>query len=106
MNILHYERICQSALARNAAWMIGGQGAGIVLQAVYFVISARLLGAVQCGVFAGALAFISSVVRYSALGTGAVLLRYGPSDRKRLLYVIGHIGLSTEARRIPSRVGL
>ena len=70
MKILRSEwlRIRQSALARNAVWMMAGQGAGIVLQAVYFVILARLLGVVQYGIFAGAFAFTIIVAQYSTLG--------------------------------------
>lgn len=93
MNILHYEwmRIRRSALARNAVWMMGGQGAGIVLQAVYFVILARLLGAVQYGIFAGAFAFTIIVAPFSSLGTGTVLLRYVSNEHKAFAVYWGNI---------------
>jgi O-antigen/teichoic acid export membrane protein len=88
-------RIRQSALARNAGWMMAGQGGGFILQAVYFVVLARLLGAVQYGVFAGAFAFTSIVSQYSALGTGTVLLRYVSGDRKTFAVYWGNILLVT-----------
>jgi O-antigen/teichoic acid export membrane protein len=93
MNILQREwlRIRRSSVARNAGWMMAGQGAGIVLQAVYFLILARLLGAVQYGIFAGAFAFTIIVAPYSALGTGVVLLRYVSNDHRAFAVYWGNI---------------
>ena len=80
-----------SAMARNASWLLAGQGLGLVLQAVYFVILARLLGPVQYGVYAGAFAFASLVAQYSALGTGTLFLRYVSSDRATFAVYWGNI---------------
>jgi O-antigen/teichoic acid export membrane protein len=80
-----------SAMARNATWLLAGQGLGLVLQAVYFVILARLLGPVQYGVYAGAFAFASLVAQYSALGTGTLFLRYVSSDRSTFAVYWGNI---------------
>ncbi len=88
-------RIRQSALARNAGWMMAGQGAGLVLQAIYFIVLARLLGVVQYGVFAGAFAFTSLVAQYSALGTGTVLLRYVSGERGKFAIYWGNLLLVT-----------
>jgi O-antigen/teichoic acid export membrane protein len=89
--IQEWQKIRESAVARNAGWMMAGQGGGIILQAVYFVVLARLLGAVQYGVFAGAFAFTSLVAQYSALGTGTVLLRYVSGDRKAFAAYWGNL---------------
>ena len=36
-------------MARNTLWLLAGQGTGLVLQAVYFVFVARLLGTAVVG---------------------------------------------------------
>jgi len=63
-------------MARNTLWLLAGQGTGLVLQAVYFVFVARLLGSTQYGVFVGAFAMTNLVAQYAPLGTGTVFLRY------------------------------
>jgi O-antigen/teichoic acid export membrane protein len=90
-----WRRIRSSSLAHNAAWMIAGQSAGYLLQAIYFVMLARLLGAVQYGIFAGAFAFVNLVARYGTLGTGTVFLRYVSIDRNMFSLYWGNILLVT-----------
>ena len=80
-----------SPMAKNATWLFAGQGLGLVLQAAYFVILARLLGPLQYGVYAGAFAFASLVAQYSALGTGTVFLRYVSSDHSAFAVYWGNI---------------
>src|SRR6202046_506883 len=65
----------RSRLARNAGWMFLGQGVNFAVQACYFVLLARLLGANQYGVFVGAAAGVSLLSQYSTLGSGLVLVR-------------------------------
>ena len=62
-------------LAKNASWMFLGQGVSFVVQACYFVLLARLLGADQYGIFVGAAAAVSLLSQYSTLGSGLVLVR-------------------------------
>ena len=62
-------------LARNASWMFLGQGVSFAVQACYFVLLARLLGADQYGIFVGAAAAVSLLSQYSTLGSGLVLVR-------------------------------
>jgi len=90
-----WKRAKSSSLARNAGWMMAGQGTGFILQAVYFIVLARLLGAMEYGIFAGAFAFTNIAAQYSALGTGTVLLRYISSDRKKFAMYWGNILLVT-----------
>ncbi len=78
-----WQRLSKSTLARNAGWMMAGQFFGYILQAIYFVLLARLLGVTQYGVFVGAFAFVNLVGRYSTLGTGTVFLRYVSVDRSQ-----------------------
>ena len=63
-------RVRESPLFRNASWLLAGQGLGVLLQAIYFVVLARLLGPQEYGVFIGAFAFTGIVACYSTLGTG------------------------------------
>jgi O-antigen/teichoic acid export membrane protein len=84
-----------SSLAHNAGWMFAGQGAGYVLQALYFVMLARLLGAYEYGIFAGAFAFVNLTARYGTLGTGTVLLRYVSIDRSSFALYWGNMLLVT-----------
>src|ERR1700733_4134387 len=62
-------------LAKNASWMFLGQGVNFAVQACYFVLLARLLGANQYGIFVGAAAAVSLLSQYSTLGSGLVLVR-------------------------------
>lgn len=88
-------RVRSSSLARNAAWMTAGQTAGYLLQGIYFVVLARLLGAVEYGIFAGAFAFVNLVARYGTLGTGTVFVRYVSVDRSAFALYWGNILLVT-----------
>jgi O-antigen/teichoic acid export membrane protein len=83
MTLLHREwhRIRNSGLARNAGWMLVGQGLSVSLQGFYFVLLAHLLGPVEYGIFAGAFALSNLVAAYSSLGTGVLFLRYVGIDR-------------------------
>jgi O-antigen/teichoic acid export membrane protein len=92
-----WRRIRSSSLARNASWMMVGQGAGFVLQGIYFVILARLLGVLEYGIFAGAFAFVNLTARYSTLGTGTVLWRYVSIDRTKLAVYWGNTLLAVTA---------
>jgi O-antigen/teichoic acid export membrane protein len=67
--------LLRSRLARNAGWMFLGQGVSIAVQACYFILLARLLGADQYGIFVGAAAAVSLLSQYSTLGSGLVLVR-------------------------------
>jgi O-antigen/teichoic acid export membrane protein len=55
--------------------MLLGQGVSFAVQACYFILLARLLGADQYGVFVGAAAAVSLLSQYSTLGSGLVLVR-------------------------------
>jgi O-antigen/teichoic acid export membrane protein len=90
-----WARIRSSSLTHNAGWMMAGSGFGYVLQGIYFVILARLLGAVQFGVFAGAFAFVDLLARYGTLGTGTIFLRYVSIDKRTFALYWGNLLLAT-----------
>lgn len=88
------ERLRKSSLARNAGWMLVGQGIGFLSQSIYFILLARLLGSAQYGVYAGTFALVSLVSQYSALGSGTVFLRYVSPEPKKFAAYWGNILLS------------
>ena len=88
-------RIRSSPLAHNAGWMMMGQSVGYLLQGIYFVMLARLLGALEYGIFAGAFAFVNLVGKYSQLGTGTVFLRYVSIDGSKFSLYWANILLVT-----------
>ena len=90
-----WKQIKTSPLARDSVWMMSGQCAGYVLQAIYFFVLARLLAVTEYGVFVGAFAFVNLVGRYSTLGTGPVLLRYVSVDRTKFPQYWGNMLLLT-----------
>ena len=71
-----WQRLRQSLLARNAAWLTVGQGGLKVLQAAYFVILARTLGAGGLGAFAAATALSQLISPMAGLGSGNVLIQH------------------------------
>jgi O-antigen/teichoic acid export membrane protein len=92
-----FSRIRSSSLACNAGWLFVGQSAGVVLQALYFIMLARFLGAAEYGVYTGAFAFSGLVAQYASLGSGTLLLRYVSKDNARFALFWGNVLLSTFA---------
>jgi len=88
-------RLKGSTLARNAGWLFAGQGISFFVQALNFVILARLLGTREYGVLAGAVALVSVVSQYSAMGSGLLFLQYVSPDHSRFREYWGNIILAT-----------
>lgn len=88
------KRARKSVLVQNAAWMFAGQGLSFVVQALYFIVLARLLGTTQYGLLAGAIALVSIVSQYSTLGSGLLFLRYVSPDHSRFRIYWGNILIS------------
>lgn len=65
----------ESTLAQNTAWMSGGQGLRLLLQAVFFIIIARSLGPKEYGAFVGVVALVAVLSPFSGLGYGNVLIK-------------------------------
>jgi len=83
--------LSKSVLAKNAGWMLFGQGLGYGLRLAYFIVIARLLGVLQYGIVVGAFALVNLVAEYSRFGTGTVLLRYVSPDHSRFAVYWGNI---------------
>jgi O-antigen/teichoic acid export membrane protein len=75
--------------------MFAGHGMSYVVQGLYFVMLARLLGSSQYGIFVGASAMVSIASQYSSMGSGLLFLRYVSPDRRRFPEYWGNILLST-----------
>jgi len=88
-------RVRSSTLAKNSLWIFSGQGASVVIQALYFMVIARLLTPGEYGLYVGAAAFVSMVSSYSSLGSGLVFLRHISRDRSRCAEYLGNILLAT-----------
>jgi O-antigen/teichoic acid export membrane protein len=86
-----WKKLRTSSLGKNATWMMMGQGISVVLQAVYFAVLARLLGAIDYGVFVGAFAFTNLAAQYSTLGSGTMFLRYVSGNRQAFAVYWGNI---------------
>lgn len=89
------QRIRASSLAHNAGWMLVGQGLNLIMQGAYFILLARLLGAKEYGLFAGAVALVSIATPYSSLGSGLLFVRYVSSGARNRAAYWGNILLST-----------
>lgn len=85
------QKIRTSTLARNAGWMLMGQGTGFLLQAIYFILIARLLGNFQYGLYAGAFALTTIIGQYSTIGSGTLFLRHVSADPKKFSLYWGNI---------------
>ena len=84
-------RARKSVLVRNAGWLFAGQGLSFGVQALYFIVLARVLGTRQYGLLAGAVALVSVVSQYSSLGSGILFLRYVSPDHSRFRLYWGNI---------------
>ncbi len=69
------------ALARNTLWMILGQGVRILVQAVYFVLIARILHRDGYGAFSGAVALVAVLAPFAGWGSGNLLVKNVVRDR-------------------------
>jgi O-antigen/teichoic acid export membrane protein len=85
----------KSKLARNAGWLFLGQGLSVVIQAIYFIALARLLGSLQYGVLSGAVALVAVVSQFSAMGSGTLIIQYVSPDHTRFRELWGNAILST-----------
>ena len=89
------DRLRNSTLAKNSAWMLLGQGLSVVVQAGYFFVLARLLGNLEYGVLVGSVALVAMFAQYSNFGSGLIFMRYVSLDRKSFPAYWGKILLTT-----------
>ena len=64
-----------NTLARNTGWMLLGQGLKLIIQALYFTMIARSLGASRYGAFVGVVALVGIFSPFASLGSGYLLIK-------------------------------
>ena len=84
-----------SRLAKNASWLLLGQGVSFLVQAAYFIILARLLGTEQYGIYVAAAALAAIVAQYSSLGSGFVFMQHVSHKPERFAIYWGNILVSS-----------
>jgi O-antigen/teichoic acid export membrane protein len=67
--------LLKSRLARNASWMLVGQGFKVLIQALYFTIMARSLGPQNYGAFVGVVGLVGIVSPFASMGSGYLLIK-------------------------------
>jgi O-antigen/teichoic acid export membrane protein len=75
--------LLKSALARNTGWMLLGQGFRLVIQALYFTVIARCLGAPKYGAFVGVVGLVGILYPFGTLGSGFLLIKNVARDRRQ-----------------------
>lgn len=73
--MLRVVRIPGEHLIVNTSWMFFAQGFRTLIQAIYFILIARTLGAAQYGLFISIGAFVAIISPFAGLGTGNLLIR-------------------------------
>ena len=71
----------KSRLARNTLWMSMGQGLRLLVQAAFFTVIARALGASNYGSFVGVAALVGILYPFGAMGSGHQLVRAVACDK-------------------------
>ncbi|MGF1541074.1 MAG: oligosaccharide flippase family protein [Pleurocapsa sp.] len=73
----------RSNLARDTLWMLVSKLFNVVMQAGYFIIVARVLGAKNYGSFIGITALASIIFPFVALGGEHILVKYVSTDKSK-----------------------
>jgi O-antigen/teichoic acid export membrane protein len=69
-------KLMNNNLAQNTAWMGVAFGGKLLLQALYFVIIARVLGPERFGNLSGLLAYLNILTPFAGWGTGNLIVMY------------------------------
>ncbi len=65
----------KSTLVRNSVWMFLGQGIRLIIQAAYFTVIARSLGASNYGAFISVAALVGILFPFATMGSGFLLIK-------------------------------
>ncbi len=86
----------QSTLVRNSVWMFLGQGLRLIIQAAYFTVIARSLGATNYGAFISVAALAGILFPFATMGSGFLLIKNVSRDES-LFFAYWRRGLITTA---------
>ena len=78
------KNLFRSNLAQDTLWMLISKLFNVVMQAGYFIIVARVLGAENYGSFIGVTALASILFPFIALGSEHILVKYVSTDKSLL----------------------
>lgn len=79
MTLLHLFK--GSTLASNTGWMLVGLGFKLIIQAAYFTLIARSLGAQNYGAFVGVVGLVGILSPFANLGSGNLLIKNVARDK-------------------------
>lgn len=82
-------------VAHNTVWMLLGQGFKLLIQALYFTVIARSLGAQNYGAFVGAVGFIGILLPFATMGSGYLLIKNVARDKRQFRKNFGGALLTT-----------
>src|ERR1700716_538022 len=85
----------KSILARNTGWMLLGQGLKLVIQALYFTVIARSLGAANYGAFVSVVGLVGILFPFGTLGSGYLLIKNVARDKHQFKKYFGRALLTT-----------
>jgi O-antigen/teichoic acid export membrane protein len=88
-------RRLKSTLARNTVWMLLGQGFKLLIQALYFTVIARSLGAQNYGAFVGVVGLVGILLPFATMGSGFVLIKNVSRDERQFRQNFGSALLTT-----------
>lgn len=77
-------------LRRNTAYMVLGQGARLLVQALYFFLMARSLGPRQYGAFVAVAAAVAIACPFVGNGSGNLMVKHVARDRRLLPEYLGN----------------
>jgi O-antigen/teichoic acid export membrane protein len=81
---IYFARALSTPLGQNTMWALGGYGLRLFIQAAYFIIIARCLGAGNYGAFIAVTALISAVSPFVGLGSGNLMVKNVARDKSLL----------------------
>ena len=83
-------KIRTNTLLHNTGWMFGGYGLRMAIQAVYFLLIARSLGAEQYGAFVAITALVAIMAPFTGFGAPNLLMKNVVRDRSLLVVYWGN----------------
>lgn len=76
-------RVRATGVGRNTGWVLASNLLRLAVQALYFLVIARSLGAAALGVFVGVSALATTLAPFASMGMGVLLVRDVSRDRSR-----------------------
>src|ERR1035441_1202794 len=76
------QRLKHSSFARDTGHLTAGQGLRLLIQAIYFVLIARILGPSNYGAFAAIVALAGVLSPFSGLGTSNLFIKNVRSGKR------------------------